>query len=102
MVYDVSVYSSLKKAKQWITRIKERIKEHPVGFVLVGNKVILSFHKLISNTLANRYKTDILSILFNGAISNCTVTMLLLFTVDFNKSIVMYAYLLYHCYNFSA
>ena len=39
MVYDASSNGSLRKANQWITKIKQHLNGRPVEFILVGNKV---------------------------------------------------------------
>lgn len=42
VVYDVNDKYSLREANHCITTIKDNIKEHPVEFMLVGNKVAIA------------------------------------------------------------
>ena len=43
VVYDVNDMNSLREANHCITTIKDNIKEHPVEFMLVGNKVMFNY-----------------------------------------------------------
>lgn len=54
VVYDVTNKISLREANHCITIIKDNIKEHPVEFILVGNKVMFKYDlQLQSNFLSS-------------------------------------------------
>lgn len=54
VVYDITSQESFNKAKNWVTKIRNETREHPM-FILVGNKIDLVDLRAINNTEAKLY-----------------------------------------------